>query len=146
MTFKVTYHRDKKRRGKPVREGFLRKMGDWRSRWERKRDIDRRDPRKDQIKRIFSQPTDKDYIVKRVYGVSPDNLYFKAVPVPDPSPPKGRRNFDKVEVRSAERCVDCGNYLRKLGGRLKKLQKYSTTSKSKSKSPKNQKKKGNSKK
>lgn len=113
MEFFVTYHRDKSRKGKRVRENTMEKMGDWRSRWERKRDLDRLDPKKDHITRIFTRPTPKDYIVTKVYGVSPDHLYFKAVPMkPDPKPKKKKAKVDLVAVRKADRCKTCKNYVR----------------------------------
>lgn len=130
MIFKFTYHKDKRRRSKPVRESESKRIGAWRSRWERKRDLDRRDPHKDRITRIFTRGTDKDYIVTEVHGVSPDNLYFKAVPIQAASPPKEKkkRGHDLVEVKTAKRCTSCGNFIRRITSR-----KHSTTQKTKSK-------------
>lgn len=113
MKFIVTYHRDKTRKTKFVRKNEMKEMGDWRSRWERKRDLDRLDPNKDHITRIFTRPTPKDYIVTEVHGISPDNLYFKAVPMkPDPKPKKKKAKVDLVAVRKADHCKTCGNYVR----------------------------------
>ena len=43
MEFLVTDHKDKFRKGKIVKKGNMENMGNWRSRWERKRDLDRSD-------------------------------------------------------------------------------------------------------
>jgi len=114
MKFFVTYHKDKSRKGKVIRQNNMYEMGDWRSRWERKRDLERSDPNKDHITRIFTRGTPKDYIVTEVHGVSPDNLYFKAVPVkPDPKPKKKTKGgADIVAVWNDTKCKNCGNYLR----------------------------------
>ena len=117
MTYHVTYHRDKKRRSEPVRHDHYKNMGNWRSRWERKRDIDRRDPRKDHITNIFTRPTDKDYIVTKVHGVSPDGLYFRAVPATEKAQSRSKRGHtDVVEVRNARECKSCNNYVRRFYG------------------------------
>ena len=113
MKFFVTYHRDKSRKGKRVRESEMDEMGNWRSRWERKRDLDRLDPKKDHITRIFTKPTPKDYIVTEVHGVSPDNLYFKAVPMKSAPKPKKKNKggADLVAVHKESTCKTCGNYI-----------------------------------
>ena len=114
MEFLVTYHKDKFRKGKIVKKDNMKNMGNWRSRWERKRDLDRSDPNKDHITRIFTKGTPKDYIVTKVHGVSPDNLYFKAVPIKSDKKPKKKRGADIVAVRKDTSCKRCGNYIRTI--------------------------------
>ena len=111
MRFLVTYHRDERCVGKPVRENKMEKMGNWRSRWERKRDLDGKDPRKDHITKIFTKGTGKDYIVTRVHGVSPDNLFFKAVPMKEEPILRSRSKSNKgvASVRNYKQCLPCSN-------------------------------------
>lgn len=112
MRFLITYHKDERRVGKVVREGKTEKMGNWRSRWERKRDLDRLDPTKDQIDKIYTRPTKKDYIVTKVLGRSPvDGLYFKAVPMKEEPILRSRSKSNKgvARVRNYKRCLPCSN-------------------------------------
>lgn len=112
MDFKFFYFRTRERKGKPVREATRYNIGDWRSRWERKRDLEKNDPNKDTITKINTRGTDKDYIVTSVYGTSPDGLYFKGVPVkPDKKGKKKQGRHDLVAVRDAKYCKNCGNYV-----------------------------------
>ena len=86
MDYKVLYS-NKKQFNKPVRIGSITNMGNWRSRWERKRDLDK--SKGVFINKIYTKPTNKDYIFTRAYGYNKNNnLFFKIVPSPITPKPK----------------------------------------------------------
>ena len=79
MNYKIIYSNSSKNYNNPVGMRTLYNMGDWRSRWERKRDLDR--PKGFFINRIFTKPTDKDYIFTHAYGYDNNiKMHFKIVP------------------------------------------------------------------
>lgn len=116
MDFQFSYYKSAKYRGKPVREGLKRNIGGWRSRWERKRDLDRKDPKKDHITKICTRGTDRDYMVTCVHGRSPDGLYFVGKPYENDvwcdRRSKGRSAV--VKVKDAKECEKCPNFLQRL--------------------------------
>ena len=126
MTFKFLYFKSKKKEGKPVKTSELTGMGNWRSRWERKRDLDNKSPNKNHIDRICTRGTDKDYVVTSVHGRSPDNLYFKAFPISTPNPAKPKKKgYDVVAVKDTNKCKNCGNFIKRLSGLKKSASKQS---------------------
>ena len=79
MNYKVIYSNQSNNFKNLSNYVTLYNMGDWRSRWERKRDLDR--SKGFFINRIFTKPTDKDYIFTHAYGYdSNKKMYFKIVP------------------------------------------------------------------
>lgn len=111
MNYDVLYSNNQKQFNNPVIRGKITNMGNWRSRWERKRDLDK--SKGFYINRICTKPTDKDYIVTSVYGFNKkNNMFFKIVPsasLPKPKDnnwrtnPKFRCN-DKNSTRFGKFC------------------------------------------
>ena len=79
MNYKIIYSQNGQSFNNSPLFTTLRNMGDWRSRWERKRDLDR--SKGFFINRIFTKPTDKDYIFTHAYGYDNNKkMYFKIIP------------------------------------------------------------------
>ena len=97
MNYDVLYSNNKKQFNRPIRRRELFNMGNWRSRWERKRELDKN--KGFYINKIYTRPTDKDYIFTKAYGYdSKSNMYFKIIPstaLPKPKNTSGRFNSAK---------------------------------------------------
>ena len=110
----------------------IENMGNWRSRWERKRDLAKGNKGQDQITKIKTRATDKDYIVTEVLGYTPNNLYFRIVP--DPTKPvrlkKQGRSKTLVEPKKLKQCKgNCNNFVRTHRVSMKSIQHSSKKSK-----------------
>ena len=100
MNYDVLYSNNQKQFNNPIRKSQISNMGNWRSRWERKRDLDR--SKGFYINRIYTKPTSKDYIFTQAYGYNANNkMYFKIVP--GISQPKPKNNWAS---NPAKRCND----------------------------------------
>lgn len=87
MNYDVLFSNNKKQFNNSSRQGKILNMGNWRSRWERKRDLDRANGF--YINKIYTKPTDKDYIFTKAYGYDKNsNMYFKIVPSATVKKPK----------------------------------------------------------
>ena len=92
MKFIKAYYSNSYYRGKPVKTSPISKMGNWRSRWERYRDINNKKRGADVITKINTKATRKDYIVTSVYGHTADKkLKFKITPIKE----KIKQSFSK---------------------------------------------------
>ncbi len=79
MNYKIIYSKDKKQFNNSSQVKHIPNMGNWRSRWERKRDLDKK--KGVYINKIYTKATDKDYIVTSAYGFdTKNNMFFKIVP------------------------------------------------------------------
>ncbi len=91
MNYKVLYSNNNKQFKDPVRRDDIENMGNWRSRWERKRELDKKNGVF--INKIYTRPTDKDYIFTKAYGYDNNyKLFFKIVPAEDLQKPKLKDN------------------------------------------------------
>ena len=109
MNYDVLYSKNKKQFNKPVRIGNIPNMGNWRSRWERKRDLDKSNGF--YINKIYTKPTDKDYIFTKAFGYNNNNkMFFKIVPSTDIPKPKNKDWLNpKYKCRDSN-STKCGKY------------------------------------
>lgn len=86
MNYSILFSKQKKF-DKPNDIENINNMGNWRSRWERKRDLDK--AKGFYINKIYTKPTDKDYIFTKAYGYDKhSNMFFKIVPSATVKKPK----------------------------------------------------------
>ena len=79
MNYKIIYSKKQNDFNKSKNREFLKNIGNWRSRWERKAELDKK--KGFYIDEINTRPTDKDYIFVDAYGYDANKkLYFKIVP------------------------------------------------------------------
>lgn len=95
MNYKVLYSK-KKDFNNPSLTKYLKNIGNWRSRWQRKRELDK--AKGFEIKRINTKPTDKDYIFINAYGYDRNmNSPFKIVPTTS-APRRRRRKYGNMII------------------------------------------------
>lgn len=98
MNYDVLYSNNKRQFNNPISKHKITNMGNWRSRWERKRDLDR--AKGFYINRIYTKPTNKDYIFTQAYGYDNNyKLFFKIIPsasIPKPKNSTWNNNSAKL--------------------------------------------------
>lgn len=95
MNYKILYSKTNNFNNPQYTEG-LYNIGNWRSRWERKRDLDR--AKGFYINYINTKPTDKDYIFTSAYGYDTNlKSSFKIVPI-GPAPRRRRRKYGNIII------------------------------------------------
>ena len=86
MNYKVLYSRNRNFKNS-TDSVDLYNIGNWRSRWERKRDLDKK--KGFYINQIITKATPKDYIMTEAYGYDDNRkMYFKIVPDSTADKPK----------------------------------------------------------
>lgn len=114
MEFEKRYYKNSSDyKGKPCNIKSMGRMGNWRSRWERYRDINNKKRGADKITKIKTKATRKDYIVTEVYGHTADKkLKFKITPVKEapkyPRFQKKNKDYCKVGGKNCSSCIRKG--------------------------------------
>lgn len=90
----------------------LKNMGDWRSRWQRQKEIwDKKGNL--HIERINTHRSDKDFIVDSVIGTNKEGNRFVAYPdKTDKTPIDNSRGSSWIKVKNTDKCKNCFNYIK----------------------------------
>ena len=82
MNFKKEFFNTPDYKGAPHRVSTINGYGNWRSRWEREKELNRsKNTVKDQILYIDTKPSPHDYIVTQVHAVSPQGEFVRITPI-----------------------------------------------------------------